>query len=522
MKRIENYLHEFLLVLFANARLIKRTFLLFAALVVLLPFVLSDRYDISAEVIVQSKKVAQTDARSALSAEGDRFLPPTLADMETESNILRSPWLIRETVRQLRDEGALTPDPPGPLHRWVITPLRSALLPLRTLLGTADGVQRDTELDGLTDEAIKNLEVGALPGSNVISIIYAASDPTQGTRFVERLLLNYLEHRQSLQSGELPVSFYEQKTVQYKTRLDELEARRRDLLAAFAAADPQEEIGFQLNAINQEELSLNQFRDQALESQKRLDYLQSHLEAARKRGGADFSFPYAFARTADNIAYEDREIRQLGEQLTTLVTEYGNSSDTYLSDSAPMQRQREMINRTRRQFLQIVENRIAERSNELAITQSVVEQKEARIAAHRERIRDLQRALGQLRQLDTEIDALHGAFFTYTQRFEESRSLRLVDDDQSNARILSPPFEPAKAAFPRAKIIIPLGLVTALLLAIALGYIQEFFDHRFKYPRQISEHLGLPVLMVINAADPVQPASRARGPWQRAWAWIKK
>ncbi len=125
----------------------------------------------------------------------------------------------------------------------------------------------------------------------------------------------------------------------------------------------------------------------------------------------------------------------------------------------------------------------------------------------RNRIHQLQETQSKLRQVDTEIDALHAAFSTYAQRFAESSTARSLDNDLSNARVLSPPFEPTEAAFPKPLLIIPFGLFTGLLLAIAFVYVREFFDHRFKHPAQITDELGLPVLLVINDqnAEPGNP-----------------
>src|SRR3546814_2035222 len=43
--------------------------------------------------------------------------------METESNILRSPALIRQTIGTLRDQGEYSPSP-GILNKWVSEPLK--------------------------------------------------------------------------------------------------------------------------------------------------------------------------------------------------------------------------------------------------------------------------------------------------------------------------------------------------------------------------------------------------------------
>ncbi|VVP91505.1 hypothetical protein PS918_03281 [Pseudomonas fluorescens] len=510
----ENYLHEFFRIFFANKQLVKRVFLVFAVIALVLPLMLKQSFDITAQVIVQSKKLSQGDATTSLNQENATFVPPSLADMETESNILRSPALIRQTISELRDKGEYSHAPgvfnklvTQPLKHYVTTPLREHVInPLKSALGMETDPVRDTALDALTQQAINSLNIATLPGSNVISIVYSFPDPAQGTQFVAGLLKNYLASRQALQSIDLPQSFYESKKTQYQVRLDGLEGNRQALLGAIGASDPKEEITFRLNAINTEEQALNLYRDRLLQSQRWLDYLKTSLAAAKDSKLSDYTFPYTFTTTVDNVAFEDREIKQMGEALTTQVSRYMNDLAIFQPGSEPMLLAREQIARSRQQFLKVVGNRIQERTNDLAIIGSVIDQKTARIAEFKNRIHQLQETQSKLRQVDTEINALHAAFSTYAQRFAESSTARMLDNDLSNARVLSPPYEPTEAAFPKPMLIIPFGLFTGLLLAIALVYVREFFDHRFKHPAQINHELGLPVLLVINEQN-VEPGN---------------
>ncbi|MNG89902.1 Chain length determinant protein [compost metagenome] len=528
MNTKENYLHEFFRIFFANRQLVKRVFLVFAVIALLLPLVLKQSFDITAEVIVQSKKLSQSDTNTALAQEADKFIPPSLADMETESNILRSPTLIRQTISQLRDEGQYEVAPGvlqrlvfGPIRTFIVNPLREHVInPARALFGLDVDPVRDTQLDALTDEAINSLKIETLPGSNVVSITYSFPDPKLGTLFVSRLLDNYLRNRQNLQSNELPEQFYEQKKLQYQVRMDDLEGKRLGMLEKIGSSDPKEEITFRLNAINTEEQALNLYRDRLLQSQQWLEYLKTSLAAANNANMRDFAFPYTFTTTVDNVAFEDREIKQLGEQLTTLVLTYVSDLAVFQPGSEQMLLQREQIAKTRQQFLKIVANRIKEREKDLAVVQNVIAQKTARIADFKGRVHQLQETQSKARQLDTEIDALHKAYFTYTQRYEESRGADLLDG-LSNARILSAPYEPAEAAFPKPLLIVPFGMLTGLLLAIALVYVKEFFDRRFKHPAQISHQLDLPVLLVINDQTPETPNPYKGWSLPRLVHWVR-
>ncbi len=527
---MENYLHEFMRIFFSNSRLIKRFFLVFVAFTLLLTIALKQSFEITAEVIVQSKKLSQTDSTSSLSTETDKFIPTSLADMETESNILRSSSLARQTLIELVNEGKFEQKDSfvkktitNPIKNLIVLPLKNNIInPSKQFIGLDTDPVRDTKLDELLKQVIKSLKIETLPGSNIILITFSSADPAQGTAFVERLLQNYLTNRQDLQSNELPQIFYEQKKLHYKQRIDDLENSRLSILENANASDPTEEITFRLNAINTEEQSLNLYHDRSLESQHWLDYLQENLNLAKKSANRDFTFPFTFKQTIGNIAYEDREIKDIGEKLTEQIIRFNNASLSFTSDSLPIREQRKQMDATHQQFLKLVMNRITERSKELAIIKVTIKQKTGRIEQYKARVKNLQEIQSHLRQLDTEIDALHKAFFAYTQRYEESLGQNLIDGALSNARILSKPYEPAEAAFPKPMVIIPLGILTALLLAISLGYVREFFDHSFKLSAQIPEHLGLPVLLVIDADIEKNINTHKPGSIAWVWYWIKK
>ena len=527
---MENYLHEFMRIFFSNSRLIKRFFLVFVAFTLLLTIALKQSFDVTAEVIVQSKKLSQTDSTSSLSTETDKFIPTSLADMETESNILRSSSLTRQTLIELVAEGSFEQSESlikkiiiKPIKNFITSPLKNYVInPAKEFIGLDVDPIRDTSLDELLQKVIKDLKIETLPGSNIILITYSAADPVQGTVFVDRLLQNYLKNRQDLQSNELPQVFYEQKKLHYKDRIDDLENSRLGILEAANASDPTEEITFRLNAINTEEQSLNIYYDRLLESQQWLSYLTEKLSLAKKSANANFTFPFTFKQTIGNIAYEDREIKDIGEKLAEQIGRFNNASLAFTSNSLPIKEQRKQLGVTHQQFLTLVSNRITERSKELDIIKSTIAQKTARIEEYKARVKALQEIQSKLRQFDTEIDALHKAFFAYTQRYEESLGQNIIDGALSNARILSNPYEPAEASFPKPMVIIPLGILTALLLAISLGYVKEFFDHSFKLPGQIPEHLGLPVLLVIDAEIEEQHNPHKPGTIAWLWYWIKQ
>lgn len=53
--------------------------------------------------------------------------------------------------------------------------------------------------------------------------------------------------------------------------------------------------------------------------------------------------------------------------------------------------------------------------------------------------------------------------------------------------------------FPRAGIVLPVGLVAGLLLGVALAFIKESLDHTFTRPEDVEHVLGIPVVLSIPA-----------------------
>lgn len=504
----ENYLHEFLRIFFANRRLITRVFLSFALVTCLVAFFGPKNYDVAAEVIVLSKKLTQADASTGvLNQESTKFIPPSIADMETESNVLRSSALLREVAQSLHERGEF-PLVEGWFSRSVLGPVRQAIMPslttwvidpVRDALGLEPEQKVDRTVEKLAIEAADAMTVETLPGSNIISVVYRDPDPERAKLFVDALLERYLQKRAELQSNQLPVEFYNEKRNQYRTRLSELEDNRLALLREVEATEPSVEIASILETVRQEQRLLNELRDQRLEQASWLAYLREHLAKARRSEAQAFSFPYSFTDTASGVAYEDREIRQLGENLAELTIRYGNEAATFRGDSRRMQQLQEQIGRARAQFIAVVENRIGERARAVAVVDRLVKQKDERIQALRGRIDSLQAVLPSVRQLDTEIDSLHVAFTAYTQRFEEHSSGQAFNEQEmSNTRVLSWPVVPDSPAFPKPLHVLLIGFLSGLLLSIATGYLREFFDHSFKHPHQVREKLGLPVLMTID------------------------
>ncbi|MGI0118192.1 GumC family protein [Zooshikella sp. RANM57] len=504
----ENYLHEFLRIFFANQQLIKRVFILFVSISILVPVIVEDHYELTGEVLVLSKKLSQSDADTVLTGDTDKFVPLTVIDMETESNILRSTGLIRTTVSELYQAGKLSLASLEAatwlgivFENYIIKPLQQYIIqPMSQLLGVKEKDIQHLEIDKLTTDVLENLTIEPVPGSNVINVTFISVNPEQGVILVNSLLNNYLLTRDQLQSAELPYDLFKKKRDHYRERYAELEKMKLDLLTKYQAANPEQELIQVLASYDDEQESLYDYLDTHLEKQRWVEYLTLHLQHLKSTSQlTEYTFPYTFTETAGSVAYDDKEIRLQLEEVSKLVGEYSNASMSFKADSLKIKRISARLARERNALLKLFTNRIQQRQMELAVLEETITAKQQRLKQYETRIDDLRKVASRIEQVETEIKAMNEAFFSYSQQFEEKRMMQLVDNVRlSNARILSRPFIPAEPAFPQLKIILPIGAMTGFLLALAIGYLREFFDHTFKQPSHVEKYLNIPVFATLD------------------------
>lgn len=146
---------------------------------------------------------------------------------------------------------------------------------------------------------------------------------------------------------------------------------------------------------------------------------------------------------------------------------------------------------------------------------SYLMQNEARLAvadAHRteiaRQIAELERQNQNLRRnqltfetMLQETAVMQQTYQTLLTRYAEAQMESQSFDDASNPYVayLVPPRLMPDVLFPKAGLVLPVGLVAAVLLGISLAFVKESLDHTFARPEDMEKALGVPVLLSIPA-----------------------
>ena len=532
-KQPRDYLIELTHIFFAERRLIKRVFVVGFVFLLFVSFFSTKLYYFNSQVVVVSKHVSQSLDGSVLNSKQDMFVPPSLTDMETEANILRSHALVYRTMKQMHRANRLVIDePPSWLKANIVIPLKDGLKTVKSTVKSwlSDPLTPEQEehiyLTEMTELVVESLEIITLPGSNILTVGLMYDDMIIGERIANALLQNYLTLRRDLMLSNLSDDFYYKNKTLLQQQIQDLEMQKLALLKEFGASLPALEMEAEVEAIEKAQAELESYKLEVKEKQNWQLYLEREYDRiALSEKPDDYEFPYTFntsPREAGAV-YQDEDLYAQREILRNLSSSYRNVTRIYEEDTRAHRDVVYKLKVEREKYLKLIHNKIAESEQDLHVAWKIALDKVNYIESLSVRINQLREVLPRYDIVETELKALQDAYFAYTQRYYEYKAQRLSGvDSNSNVRVLAWPQTPLKPAFPNPKLMIPIGSVALIMLAVSIGFIKAFFIQRFERPEQVTERLGLPIIAVIDDQDQFnEPKTKPTGFFSRIkhWCW---
>ena len=521
-KRESTNFREMLGIIFARLPFIKRIFLLCAAVSLLVPFCITTKYTLTGEIAVLSKKLQQGIRGDITLGVNARYIPASVTDIETESNIIRSIPLIQKTVADLYDEGVLRMEY-SLVGGLIVNPVRKYIVsPIKSIFSDNNKNERTEDIKSLTKIILDGLEVNTIPGSNIITVSYESDDSDLAQKFVNKLMANFLIKHDELLLNEAPQDFFIQKRNSYKDRLVSLELQKISLFKKHAVTNTKDEMTFLITSINKENEELNELIDKRVESSAWLNYLELKLDELRTSDVTTMSFPYSFGaiETSRNTNYVDTEMKEQTLKISNLQSEYMTVGLAFRKESKKSSELFDQLKQEKVRLLNLVENRILERSEGIKVLNTVIFSKQSRIDTFRERAETLKEVSAQEAGITTELNAVNDAYFKYSQQYEERRSEKLANlADLSNVRILNAAASPLGPSSPKLSLVLLAGFVSSILIAFTVGALRELFDNRLHYPEQVSTQLKVPVIAVFDDIDIESEMPFSRKP-DEFWKWL--
>lgn len=474
MARTENYLRQFNIVFWANKGLIFLVTVLFAIVAVLIAIGFPPIYTVTGTMNVKMKKVPAPPEDINRISESAMVLPAERADVQLETRIFKSRNVVKTTVENLMAQGVSFDREPAIL---------GFLMP-----SAASQADNDEELlDLVTAEVISKLNTEIEAGATNFDISLSYHNPKAAARLLDSLMDNYVQARQLLLSGRTDPGFFGKQMKHYRAEVDQLEKQKMDVLQKYRIADFEKEIQVQMDLIRVFNEELAQAEDQYDSLKRNAQFLVGLLKRySELEEPTSQPFPHDF---------DEEEISSMNERLNTLLYEYSELRKVYKDEAPKVREARQQIEDHWNKLMVMVRNKIEYQKTQLDTQEQVVARKREKLEKLIARNRELTEGRAHLERLERDILLAQENYTVFSKKYEEARIAQTEADNLvANVQVISRPIEPKEPTFPKKGLVVFLGILTGFLVGFALAYIREFFDHTFKVPSEVDEHLRVPVI----------------------------
>lgn len=445
---------SFFRVVWARKTLLLITIALTVLLAVAARLILPLRYEATASVIVDFKQPDTVSGASSGALSSDQMT----SYIATQVDVLSSHNVALKVVNDLK----LAQDPE--LHK--------------RFLDETDG--KGDIRDWIAELLLKGLTVTPSRQSNLIDVSYKSTDPESSMIIANAFVKAYIQANLDLQT--MPAM---QANKWYQAQLNEL---RSQLIAAQKRlSDYQQSKGI---VVVDERLDVESARLNDIGNQLAVAQDQTYDTTSRNRHSGD-----QLADVMNNPVIQSLKTDLAKQQanLDQLSKSVGVNHPDYQRARAEINTLREQIARETRNAQESVNTsmRVAQQ-REAALRESLAAQKQKLLALKQNR--DAGAVLVQ------DIANAQKAYDLALQRATETRMTSQTT--QTNISLLNPaklPTEPSSKSLP---FVIVFALFVGTFLGLALIFVAEFLDRRIRSETDLTDTLGLPVLVTINAIAP--------------------
>ena len=326
----------------------------------------------------------------------------------------------------------------------------------------------------------RGLDFEPLPGTRIIRISHASTDPELSAKIVNTLTDQYMRAQ-----IEAKLDATRTATAWLSERVEELRLRMQGAEEAVEAARSHQSVQ----------------SGQSLEiTQQQLSALNGILTVARN---ATTTALATYERLRDAVA-EGRDFGAISEfRASSLIQSYRAREDELLSQRtnllASVPETHPSVQRIDMQLAEIAANVAAEAGSIVEAARSdwiVARAREERTEGEVRALEDLaleqSRAALQIRQLEREAEASRNLYANFLARLNETSEQEEVQT--ADARVLSPAEPPARPLSTRRTRTLLASVLFGLLAGIGLVLLLERLSDTFRSARELAEATGLPVL----------------------------
>jgi uncharacterized protein involved in exopolysaccharide biosynthesis len=379
---------------------------------------------------------------------------------------------------------------------------------LSTGLAGVQGPATDRESKIKIEKAVrqlsKDLKIGALRRSNLISVSYESRSPEQAAKVLSALASGYMEKHLEVHRSGGEFKFFDQQMKQYEQGLDQAKAKLTDFTNTTGVVSADLERDAALRQANEFDAAAQQARSNLLETQQRVAVLKSQLQSMKPR-------MVTLVKTSNSS--------QLNDQLKTTLLNLELKRTDLLSKFAPtyplVQDIEKQIEETKNAISEEQSKPLTEESSDRDPSYQLVKDEmtkaEADLSGLAARANSAAAIAAQYHESAKRIDqkgliqedltraakTQEENYLLYVHKREEARISDALDQRGIvNVAIAEQPFVPVLPTKSLLSIVM-LTLLFAGAFSLSTGFVVDFMDPSFRTPDELANYLGTPVLAAL-------------------------
>lgn len=481
---------ELVAILFRRRQLVVRCFVGLLAGALLAILILPRTYEAQMKILVDRERVDPVVSTEANILQQDRGL--TADEVVSEVELFQSRDSLEKAVidRELFE----------PKNRWSLAGIKLRVL---GILGLAP--DKNKRIFQAVLKLEKDLQVIPVNNSNLIKVTYDSQSPDLAAQVLKELGDLYLAKHSIMHRSPGTASFFEQQADEYKKQMSEAESRLVSFSRETGDVSPDFEKQTMMQKVSDFSVSLQQTRAEVSEARNRIGALKAQEALLPKRVTTQVKVadnPQLMANlksTLLNLELKRTELLEKYEPGYPLVQEVEKEVAKTVATIADAQ-QKEVHEETtdqdpssvwvRTEMAKATADLVGLKARESAMSRALQEMQAKTLVLNQESA--VQRDLLRTAKADED------SYLLYHRKREEAR----IADALDRRRIVNAVVAEA-AAVPLVATGLPFGLQiilalgVATLLSLGVGFVAEYLDPSFRTPRDVEEHLDIPLLASI-------------------------
>lgn len=453
-------------------------------LVALALAMMTSRYTAETQLMIDGSKGNLIGLQSIVSG-----LPGDSEAIISEIEVIRSRGLIEKVVQklQLDQNPQFNPElkPKGMIKKLFSPDGAFGFLSPAPDQALSEAEKADRQRILVIDNFLENLEVTPVPGSRIIQLAFTASDSKLSAKIINTLADSYILEQLEVkfEATQRVNSWLNERVAGLRGKVESSELEVESYRKASGLLQGTDGT---LYAQQVSQLSSQLITAKAALTEARARLSQTK-RAARSGGGIESATEVLSSGLIQRL--KEQEV-DLDRKQAELSAEYGSKHPRMLNLLAE---QSKLKSRIKSEISKVTQGL----SNEVNIASVKVGSLQANLNVLKKEVASSNEGEVKLRALEREAEANRMLLETFLTRFKETSSQENKEDQQADARVISPASMPLEASFPKKAPILALAALGSAFLGIILVLFKESFDQSYRSSEQIEQSTSIETLALV-------------------------